>query len=144
MGIITLAGPPLSIEGKVFRYVGMADECSQCGLKDICHKLKPGRRYRVVKVRKITHPCMVHLDDMVTVVEVEELPMEASIPQRKALEAALVTLDEQECPYRWCENHALCVLPEDLKGKKVSIKEIKEALDCPRDLRLKRSIIEPK
>ena len=144
MGIITLVAKPLAKEGSIFRYVGMAEECGGCDLKDICHKLKPGRKYHVVNVRNVTHPCQVHLDDKVNVVEVEELPLETSISKRKALEAALVKLDEEQCPMRWCENHILCTLPEDVRGKKVSIKKILEELECPRDLKLKRAIIEPK
>lgn len=144
MGIITLAAQPLAEKGKIFRYTGRTEECDQCGLKEICHKLKKGRRYVVVSVRKIDHPCPVHMNDRVTVVEVEELPLEASIPQRKALEAALVTIDDDICPMGWCENHALCTVPEDVRGKKASIREIGEALECPRGLRLKKAIIEPR
>ncbi len=144
MGIITLVGKPITKEGSIFRYIGMAEECDGCNLKDICHKLKPGRKYLVVKVRKVTHPCQVHMDDKVTVVEVEELPLDTSIPKRKALEAALITLDEELCPLRWCENHVLCTLPDDVRGKKATVKKILEELECPRGLKLKRAIIEPK
>jgi hypothetical protein len=144
MGIITLAGGALSNEGAVFRYTGTADECEECGLKNVCHRLIPGRRYRVVSVRDIEHDCPVHHEGKVKVVEVEELPMELAIPSRKALEAALVVLDEPECPRKWCPNHVLCTIPQDLKGGKVAIKELKESLDCPRDLKLKRSIVEPR
>ncbi len=144
MGTITLVSGPLAKEGATFRYVGTADECDGCGLREICHKLKPGRYYKVVKVRKVEHPCEVHVDDKVHVVEVEELPVETSIPQRKALEAALITLDGPECPRKWCPNHALCTLPGDIRGKKVMVLKIGELLECPRGLKLKRAMIEPK
>ena len=124
--------------------MGKAEECEECGLKDICHRLKKGRRYRVIGVRKINHPCPVHMNDKVIVVEVEELPLETSIPQRKAMEAALVTLDNSICPMAWCENHALCILPEDIMGKKASVMEIGDELVCPRGLKLKRAIVEPR
>ena len=106
--------------------------------------MSPGRYFKVTKVRNVEHPCEVHVNDRVHVVEVEELPMETSIPQRKALEAALITLDEPECPKKWCPNHILCTLPEDIRGKKISILKIKELLECPRGLKLKRAMIEPK
>jgi hypothetical protein len=144
MGIVTLAGPSLAKVGAVFRYAGSADECEECGLKAVCHKLKPGYRYEVTAVRDVEHPCQVHSGATVTVVEVEELPVEAAIPSRTALEAALVTLDEPECPRKWCPNHALCTVAEDLKGGKVAVKEIKGQLECPRGLKLKKVIVEPR
>ena len=144
MGTITLISDPLAKEGATFRYVGPADECDGCGLKEICHKLDPGRYYKVTKLRKVEHPCAVHLNDRVHVVEVEELPMETSIPQRKAMEAALIILDEPECPKKWCPNYLLCTLPEGIRGKKILILEIKELLECPRGLKLKRAMIESK
>lgn len=142
MGTITLASISMSREGAVFRYVGMAEECSECGLKEICHKLSPGRFYKVTKVRDVIHPCKVHDGDQVKVVEVEEMPLEMSIPQRKALEGALISLDEEDCPNTWCDNHFLCAVPDDIKGKKVAVKEVKELLECPRGLKLLRSIVE--
>jgi uncharacterized protein (UPF0179 family) len=141
MGTITLAGRPVAKEGAIFRYSGKADECDACGLVNICHKLRKDRYYKVVKVRDVTHPCAVHIDDKVYVVEVEELPLELSVPQRKALEAALVTLDEPECSWNWCPNHSLCTVPEDLRGIKVKVDEVKDLLECPRGLRLKRTIV---
>ncbi len=143
MGIITLAGRTLAKEGVEFRYTGPADECMDCGLKAVCHKLTPGRKYRVVSVRDVEHACQVHDGDLVRVIEVEELPIEVSIPSRKALEAALIVLDQPDCPRKWCQNHILCTIPSGLKGKKVAIKEIGAIVDCPRDLKLKKAIVEP-
>ncbi|MFW3145919.1 MAG: UPF0179 family protein [Thermoplasmatota archaeon] len=141
MGKVTLVGRSLAREGAVFLYAGQADECSNCRLKDICQNLQEGKRYRIVKVREKDHDCPVHEDGKVSAVEVEEAPLEVSIPERKALEGAVVALEE-ECPLRWCHNHRYCRRDLFPKGQKVALVEVYELLECPRDLKLKRSLVE--
>ena len=144
MGTITLVGRNMAKKGAVFTYLGTADECSGCSLAEICHKLDEGRRYRITKVRKVTHPCRIHADDTVIVVEVEALPYEISVPAKKALEGAIIRLDEADCPMRWCPNHSLCSIPDDLKGSKAALIEVGGALECPRGLELRKVKVEPK
>jgi uncharacterized protein (UPF0179 family) len=120
----------------------MTEECSGCKINKICQDLVAGRRYKVVGLRDKEHDCPIHEGGKVRVVEVEEVPLEMSIPARKALDGALVKLDEEECPLTWCSNHWLCRRAiygtDDLK---VGIISVHEELSCPRELKLKRSVV---
>ena len=142
LGKIAMIGTVLAKEGQEFTYVGPALECEDCKFSKVCQNLERGKKYRICGVRRIQHDCPIHEGGKVTVVEVEEAPLEVSIPERKALEGALVTLDEEECPLAWCKNHRFCRRKVFDGVMKVSIVEIKEKLDCPRELKLKRSIVE--
>lgn len=142
MGKVTLIGPPLAKVGLRFRYVGMAEECEPCEFKGVCHNLEKGRTYRIVAIRDKDHPCAVHAEDRAVVVEITEEPLEASVPARKALEGALVTLEEPECPIRWCSNHFLCTRAYLSTGQKVLIASVGSELDCPRGLKLRRAAVE--
>ncbi len=141
MGKISMIGSTLAKEDQVFTYVGPAEECTQCTFSKVCQNLEMGKRYRVAALRRITHDCLVHEGKKVTVVEVEEIPLEISIPERKALEGALVTLDEEECPLKWCKDHWLCRRSIYGDQVKVSIISVNERLKCPRDLKLKRAVV---
>ncbi|MBN1390593.1 MAG: UPF0179 family protein [Candidatus Thermoplasmatota archaeon] len=142
MGKVSLIGKTLAKEGRVFMYAGPAPECGKCKLNTICQNLAVGRKYRVVKVRDKEHDCPAHDQDKVVAVEVEELPLEMSIPDRKALESAIVTIDGDGCRYRWCDNNHLCRYEGIPKGTKVLLLTIEEDLVCPISLKLKRAVVE--
>ena len=137
-------GSTIAKEGLVFRYVGKAEECSSCEFGSICHNLTQGRRYRVTAVRDIEHECRVHDAGSVKVIEFEELPVEVAIGSRKALEGALVSLDEEECPKRWCPNHVICTRTIYPQGTKALIRKVEEDLECPMELKLKKAEVELK
>ena len=142
MGKVSLIGRSLAKEGQVFTYVGITPECEQCSLAKICQNLEAGKRYRVAKVREKEHKCPIHEAETVVAVEVEEMPIEISVPSRKALEAAVVSLDEESCPLRWCPNNHLCRREMFQKGTKVALVSIHEELVCPKGLKLKRTVVE--
>ena len=139
MGKVTLVQESLAVEGKIFRYMGMDDPCSKCKVKDVCHNLETGRRYRVVKVRNKKHDCAVHEGGKITVAEVEEVPEEISITIKHCIEGAILKLDEYDCPHRWCEFNDIC---RDRPSSKVKITKVGESLKCPLKLKLRRCIIE--
>ncbi|MFO8050975.1 MAG: UPF0179 family protein [Thermoplasmatota archaeon] len=141
MGKVSLIGRSLAREGAVFTYIGQADECAECKLAKICHGLESGKRYKVVKVREKEHDCPVH--DKVVVVEVEEVPIEVSLPGRKAMEGAVVELDMEECPRKWCPNQRYCRRDLFHKGQKVTVIAVEEVMDCPRGLGLKKARVKP-
>lgn len=142
MGKISMVGTFLAKEGQIFTYLGEAEECSGCKLNKICQDLVMGRRYKVTAVREKVHECPIHEGGKVTVVEVEEVPLEVSIPSRKALEGALVKLDEEECPLTWCPDHWLCRRNiYGTEGIRVNIISVHEELSCPRELKLRRSVV---
>lgn len=142
MGKVTLTGPPLARVGVKFRYTGMAEECEPCEFKVICHSLEKGKTYRIVAVRDKDHPCALHTDDRAVVVEISEEPLEASVPTRRALEGALVTLEGPECPVSWCPNHFLCTRAYLANGQKVFVVSVGPELECPRGIRLRRAVVE--
>jgi uncharacterized protein (UPF0179 family) len=120
----------------------MAPECEPCELRTICHGLVRGRTYRVISVRDKDHPCAVHLDDKAVVVEIVEESVEASVPARKALEGAIVTLEGSECPVKWCSNHHLCTRTYLQQGEKVLIVTVADELECPLGLKLRKVTVE--
>ena len=144
MGKVSLIGKALAKEGQVFTYVGETPECGSCKLSKICQSLDAGKRYRVSKVRTKEHECPVHDLGTVVAVEVEEMPIEVSVPSKKAMEAAVVSLDDESCPIRWCPNNFLCRRELFPKGTKVALTSVHEELECPKGLKLKRTVVEIK
>lgn len=71
MPLVTLIGEKLANEGEEFIYLGPNKECGNCKLKTVCFNLKPGRTYKITKIRDKRHSCNVH-DENVIVVEVQE------------------------------------------------------------------------
>ena len=142
MDKVTLIGRTLAKEGQLFTYLGPTPECEPCKLSKICQNLTPGRRYLLKKVRDKEHECPIHEQGKVIAVEVEELPLELSIPDRKALDSAVVTIDEEGCTFRWCENNRLCRFENLPKGTKVFLTSVHEVLSCPKGLKLKRAVAE--
>lgn len=142
MGKVSLIGRSLAVEGQVFTYTGPAPECGECKLNTICQSLTVGKRYRVLKKRDREHDCPIHDQDRVVAVEVEELPLEISIPDRKALESAVVTIEDKGCDRRWCENNRICRIEYVPKGTKIFLISVHEQLRCPKGLKLRRVIAE--
>lgn len=139
MGKVSLIGRSLAREGVIFTYSGRTDECTKCKLVNICQNLEKGNRYKIVKVREKEHDCPVHEGGKVVVVEIEEASLELSLPGRKAMEGAVVGIDMDECPLRWCPNHRYCRRELFQKEQKVLVVEVGNDMDCPRGLKLKRS-----
>lgn len=142
MGKVTLIGKSLALEGQVFTYIGTVPECGDCKLSGTCQNLSPGRRYRIDKVRDKEHDCPIYEDGKVVAVEVSDLPMEISVPGRKALESAIVTMEDEGCKWRWCENNRLCRMEYVPKGTKVLLVSVHEQLQCPKGLNLRRVLAE--
>lgn len=133
---ITLVPSILAKKGYKFVYHGEAPECEKCPVREICHKLKRGRRYMVLDVRDKEHTCAVHYGNKVSVVEYEEIPQLISIDRKLAMEGAVVTLSGEECPAKWCENFPYCFQGLFLRGQKVRVLNIKGKLECPKNRNL--------
>jgi uncharacterized protein (UPF0179 family) len=72
MPLLTLIGNRLAKEGNEFIYIGPNNECRNCKLKTVCFNLKPGKNYKITKLRNKRHDCKVH-DGSAIAVEVKEL-----------------------------------------------------------------------
>jgi hypothetical protein len=140
---ITLYPSTLVSPGREFIYIGEAPECADCKVRKICHDLKPGYRYRITALREKEHDCVVHDGGKVRVVEHEEMPLEIALSQRKAIEGAIVSIDEAECDARWCEGFHLCRRSALKVGTRVRIVSLGPDIECPGGMKLKRAIVEP-
>ncbi len=134
MTFITLIGEKQAKKGKEFVYLGISKDCRSCKLKMVCSNLKKGRYYTITKVRDKHHECAIH-EEGVRAVEIEELPIIATIPKDSA-GGTIVTFEPIVCKNRGCPNYEYC--HQDIKTKKYKITEVIEAVDCPEGFHLKK------
>ncbi len=136
MSSVTLIGKSLAKEGLRFRFGGCLSKCQDCELKNSCCGLEKNRWYEVVGVRDKDHDCKVHHGD-VSVVEVEQIPIETSANDRSLIEGSVITLEDKECNNVDCENYKLCYPAGIEFGEKYNVEEIGEKLDCAKGKTLK-------
>ncbi|DAC73336.1 MAG TPA: hypothetical protein DSN98_00165 [Thermoplasmata archaeon] len=130
MVLVTLVGEQLAREGEEFIYLGSNSECRNCQLKTVCFNLKPGRNYRITKLRDKYHDCAIH-EGKVIVVEVEELPLTVAIPQERS-EGTTTTVEKKECKNIGCDAFGICTNTALQNGKTYTIKKVYEKIECPR------------
>ncbi|MCL4334099.1 MAG: UPF0179 family protein [Candidatus Thermoplasmatota archaeon] len=128
--IITLVPKNLSKEGSVFQYFSPAQECNVCNLKNVCHNLKPGGYYRVVKFREKEHKCFIHEGDKVYTVEVKEEERSLMIPRKIAKEGAKVTYKRPDCEEYSCKFASICILSYTKDKSKLTVNNVLEG-KCP-------------
>jgi hypothetical protein len=130
MVLVTLVGEYLAVEGQEFTYLGSNSECRNCQLKTVCFNLKPGRKYRITKLRDKHHDCDIH-EGTVVVVEVEELPLTVAIT-KDLPEGAATTVEKKNCKNIGCESFELCTSTALQQGKTYTVKKVYEKLSCPK------------
>lgn len=106
--IVTIVGNVLAYEGAEFVYAGKTEACESCKVAKVCHseKLKEGRRYKVVSVRKTRHTCAVHAEGA-QAVDVEETKITAVIPTSQATRRTRITYTPV-CDDIFCKGYAFC------------------------------------
>ncbi|MCQ8894474.1 MAG: UPF0179 family protein [Methanolinea sp.] len=119
---VTLIGSEIARVGLEFIYEGPNPECEGCSVKKACHNLKPGRRYRIIGVRKTHHSCTVHLTDACAI-EVVESPFRALISADMAIRNSRITFDSP-CSRTSCDNFPLCNPDGAILGEKYVVAEI--------------------
>ena len=129
MVLLTVIGKILAKEGLVFTYMGPLSNCKECKVKNICFHLERGRKYRVLSSRDVLHECAVH-EEGVVVVEVEEIPLEAVIPKKQAMEGSTITLELPKCRERGCEFYRLCIPIGSDSGQKKSVLMVGKKVKC--------------
>jgi len=134
MVLVTLVGEQLAVEGKEFIYLGANSECRNCQLKTVCFNLKPGRNYRITKLREKSHDCNIH-EGKVIVVEVEELPLTVAVSNEPS-EGATVTIEKKECKNIGCDSFDICTTTALQNGKTYTVKKVYEKLNCPKNYQL--------
>jgi len=130
MVLVTLVGEQLAVEGEEFTYLGSNNECRSCQLKTVCFNLKPGRKYRITKLRDKYHECGIH-EGKVVVVEVEELPLTVAITE-ELTEGATTTVEKKECKNIGCDSFEICTITALQNGKIYTVKKVYEKMECPK------------
>ncbi len=139
--VITLVPKNITKTGSVFQYFAPAPECNVCNLKNVCHNLKPGSFYRVVKFREKEHKCFIHEGDKVFTVEVEEQERSIMIPKKIAKEGATVTYRRPDCDDYECKFADVCILGYMKDKSKIKVNSVLQG-KCPRDYGLVEAKIE--
>jgi len=93
--VLTLIGRGQATVGNTFKLHSVPRECYGCRLFDVCiSRVRPGRIYRIVEVRKIGLPrldrCLLTGEEMIPIVA-EELPILVPLPSRSAVEGIVTT-----------------------------------------------------
>ena len=131
--IVTIVGSVFAHEGAEFVYVGKSAECESCKVAKVCHnaKLKEGKRYKVVAVRRTKHECAVH-EGGAKAVEVVETIITAVIPTSQATRRTRITYTPV-CDDMFCKGYAFCH-PDGLteKSRYVVLEVLGPYSECPK------------
>ena len=130
MVLVTLVGEQLAVEDEEFTYLGSNSECRNCQLKTVCFNLKPGRKYRITKLRDKRHECGIH-EGKVVVVEVEELPLTVAIT-KEITEGSTTTVEKKECKNIGCDSFEICTSTALQNGKICTINRVYGKIECPK------------
>ena len=133
---ITLMGKAIAKEGSEFYYIGPAEECDGCKLRNVCHNLEEGTRFRVTSVRGQEHACALLEDEPVVAVEVEKTATPAILPKKGLLEGITITYSVSKCDEIGCPNYGLCHPVGKTEGSKYSVSRMGKDVECPRGDRL--------
>lgn len=130
MAQITLVGEGQATVGRQFVYGGPQPECRPCPVKTACLNQELGRRYRIVKVRDVRHPCLLN-EGRAQVVEVTPDPPECSVTERTAIEGAVLAYERIVCANAACSNYRTCHPTGIGPGTRIRILEAGSELECP-------------
>jgi uncharacterized protein (UPF0179 family) len=134
MVLVTLVGEQLAVEGEEFTYLGSNSECRNCQLKTVCFNLKPGRNYRITKLRDKYHKCNIH-EGKVIVVEVEELPLTVAVTKDLS-KGTTTTVEKKDCKNIGCDSYDICTNTALQNGKTYTITKVYEKIKCPKHYEL--------
>jgi uncharacterized protein (UPF0179 family) len=107
---ITLLAVGEAREGYEFVYQGGGPVCRTCPYRHACLTLDAGRKYAVVKVRSITHPCALQETDA-HVVEVAPVARELVVDAQSAIAGSSIETGRYPCRRLDCPNWWVCAGP---------------------------------
>lgn len=137
MVLVTVVGKLQCKEGFEFVFEGPLAECRDCKVRNVCFHLEENRRYRVTRLRDVSHDCRMH-EGGVRVVEVEKVPVRVAIPARAALEGSMHTFEDAECRDLGCPNRHLCSPLGAKKGMRFRIVSVEpQEVECGRGANLR-------
>ena len=134
---VTLLGKMLCNKGAEFTYLGPLNDCKNCKLKTVCFNLKPGKTYKVIKVREKQHSCPVH-EQHVYVVEVEEQSI-IGVVDKKLSKGDKTQPPTTKCIHIGCTFNDECTNPAVQSGKTYRIVKTLDAIVCPIKHQLKKA-----
>jgi uncharacterized protein len=135
---ITFLSVAQSREGFEFVYQGGAPICRTCPYRHACLTLDPGRRYSVVKVRSVVHPCALQESDA-HVVEVKPVARSLVVDSRSAIVGSQVEVSRYPCRRLDCANWSICAGPEAPAKQRFHVEAVDdEPAECKIGRTLKR------
>jgi uncharacterized protein len=138
MAEITLLSHAQAQPGFEFIYQGGAPVCRTCPYRHACLTLDPGRRYAVVKVRPVQHPCALQ-ETQANVVEVRPVPRSLVVEARSAVIGGTVETGRYACGRLDCPNWSICAGPLMPAKQRYRIEKVDdEAAECRIGRTLKR------
>ncbi len=127
---ITLIAHQEAKEGYEFIYQGGAPVCRTCPYRQACLTLDPGRRYSIVRVRPITHPCAMQ-EAEANVVEVRAVPRTLVVDARAATVGARIEVGRYACSRLDCPHWSVCAGPSLPPKQQYHIERVDAApVDC--------------
>jgi len=127
---ITLVGERQAQAGHEFIYRGPQPECTPCKVRSACLNQDLGRRYRITRVRDVSHPCLLN-EERARVVEVEPIPPDCSLSARVGVEGAVLAYEKIVCSNGACPNFRLCHPVGVEPGMRIRVVELGPELECP-------------
>ena len=127
---ITLVGERQAHVGHEFVYRGPQPECKPCKVRSACLNQDLGRRYRITRVRDVSHPCLLN-EERARVVEVEPIAPDCSLSARAGIEGAVLVYEKIVCSNGACPNFRLCHPVGVEPGTRIRVLEVGRELDCP-------------
>jgi len=128
--IITMVGVKQARKGFEFLHETPSEKCKKCQYYKVCiGNLEAGRVYRIVGLREKTFSCPLH-EGGVRVVEVVESEISAAIPQKIALEGAVITFHKIVCENFTCKYRGLCFPVGIYDGDRCEIVGLSDKIDC--------------
>jgi len=132
---VTMIQKEQAVLGHEFIFNRPAAECQECRVKAACLNLSDGRRYRVTRLRNVTHDCVLS-GDVVRVVEVEPSSLRIGVDANAARDGSTLSYQMAVCNNLSCDNFRLCRPQGLFNDMKVRILEVGERLNCPLGMKL--------
>ena len=127
---ITLVGERQAKPGHEFVYRGPQPECTPCKVRGACLNQVVGHRYRIRRVRDVSHPCLLN-EERARVVEVEPVAPDCSLSSRSAIEGAVLAYEKIVCANAACPNFRTCHPIGIEPGTRIRVLDVGPELECP-------------
>jgi uncharacterized protein (UPF0179 family) len=106
------------------------------------HNQVRGRRYEVLSVRDIFHPCPIF--EEVVVCDIREAEIDVAIDLSRAFDGASFAYAPPSCNEKLCENSVYCMAEGLKKGDRCTIESVRNEISCQKKgnlavVRIKRS-----